>query len=81
MTVLQSVDFLIKIDYFLLRKYQTLKTKSLVILLTMPRFTFSDELCNRVSEITGKPFTRSGDKIVNECLDILENRIKETQKK
>ena len=43
----------------------------------MPRFTFTDKLCNRVTKITGKPFTRSGDKIMNECLDILESQIKE----
>ncbi len=47
----------------------------------MPKLLFSDSFCDRVEKIVGKKFTRGGQKIMSEAIDILENRIKELEEK
>jgi hypothetical protein len=44
------------------------------------RFSFSFPFLNRIEKIVGKKFTRGGEKIFKEAIDILENKIKELEK-
>lgn len=46
----------------------------------MPKFNFTNDFCDRVETIVGKKFTRGGQKMMADCLDILETRIKEIEK-
>jgi len=45
------------------------------------RFCFSFAFCNRIEGIVGKKFTRGGEKIFKEAIDILENKIKMLEEK
>lgn len=46
----------------------------------MPKFNFTDDFCDRVEKIVGKKFTRGGQKMMVDCIDILEAKIEELKK-
>jgi hypothetical protein len=41
----------------------------------MIRFKFTNEFCDRVEKIVNKKFTRGGQKIMEEAINILEKKI------
>ena len=43
----------------------------------MARVTLSNELLNRIENITGDKFTKGGEKIITKCIDKLESKIME----
>jgi len=43
----------------------------------MPTFKFTDDFCDRVEKIVGRKFTRGGQKMMNDCINVLEAQIKE----
>ena len=47
----------------------------------MIRFKFTNEFCDRVEKIVDKKFTRGGQKIMEEAINILENKIKALKEK
>ncbi len=47
----------------------------------MIRFKFTNEFCDRVEKIVDKKFTRGGQKIMEEAINILENKIKALEEK
>ncbi len=40
------------------------------------RFKFTNEFCDRIEKIVNKKFTRGGQKIMEDAINILENKIK-----
>ena len=44
----------------------------------MPKFILNFETISRLEKITSRKITRGGDKMVNEALDILENKTSES---
>jgi len=46
----------------------------------MPKFVFTDEFCDRVEKIVGRKFTRGGQKMMEDCIDKMESKIKELLK-
>ena len=40
----------------------------------MPKFILTDDTCDRIEKIIGKKLYRGGNKMINEALDILENK-------
>jgi hypothetical protein len=47
----------------------------------MIRFKFTNEFCDRIEKIVNKKFTRGGQKIMEEAINILENRIEVLEEK
>jgi len=47
----------------------------------MIRFKFTNEFCDRIEKIVDKKFTRGGQKIMEEAINILENKIKALEEK
>jgi len=47
----------------------------------MPKFQFRDEFCDKIEKIVGKKFTRGGQKIMEEAINILENKIRTLEEK
>jgi len=45
----------------------------------MPKFNFTDDFCDRVEKIVGRKFTRGGQKMMEDCLDIMESKIKDIE--
>jgi hypothetical protein len=41
----------------------------------MVKLQFTNQFCDRVEKIVNKKFTRGGQKIMEEAIDILENKI------
>ena len=39
----------------------------------MPKFSLTDETCDRIEKIVGRKLYRGGNKMINEALDILES--------
>jgi len=39
----------------------------------MPKFSLTDETCDRIEKIVGRKLYRGGNKMINEALDILED--------
>jgi hypothetical protein len=45
------------------------------------RFGFTNEFCDRIEKIVKKKFTRGGQKIMEEAINILEKKIKMLEEK
>jgi len=62
---------------FLIRKSYSLITNIRLSNCTMPRIEVKNKTCQRITEITGLPWTKGGDENINLALDIKESQIKE----
>ncbi len=47
----------------------------------MPKFTFTDKFCDKIEVIVGRKFTRGGQKMMEDCIEIMESKIRDLEDK